>query len=211
MSQKFSLLLTEERQKNIYRNLYKKHKISHKTLHWSSKESQLKRFKILIKPFDLNNKNILDIGSGFGDFFDFLKKSNIKARMTGYEIISEFLHASRKRYPCCSFKPINLALVKPSRKFDFVFSSGVFAFGDKTFFDTMVKNAYESAKIAYSFNIYESKHDNRFLKLSTKDIQDTLKALKPADIKIETNYIQNDVTFYIFKKKIDTITPKFNK
>ena len=211
MFKKFSLILSEERQKNIYKNLYKEHKISYKTLHWSSKESQFKRFEILIKPFDLNNKNILDIGSGFGDFFDFLKKKKIKAKMTGYEIIPEFIKTSQRKHPCCSFKPINLALVKPARKFDFVFSSGVFAFGDKTFFNTMVKNAYESARVAYSFNIYHSQHDKRFLSLSTTDIYSILKSLKPADIKIETGYIKNDITFYLFKKKIDTISAKFNK
>jgi len=199
MHKKITLKLSEEKQKEIYKTLFKKHQISHKSLHWINQKNQLKRFEVLIKPFDLNNQKILDIGSGFGDFFVFLKDKNIKAKMVGYEIVEEFLTISRKRCPYALFKPINLSRSSPNEEFDFVFSSGVFAFGNRVFFETMIKNAFACTNKVYAFNIYSPTYDERFLKLSTEEIKDFLHTLNPSFIKIEKNYIENDTTFFVFK------------
>ena len=47
---------------------------NYRKLGWGSKKSQDLRFKILIDRWNLENKSILDIGCGFGDFYFFLKK-----------------------------------------------------------------------------------------------------------------------------------------
>ena len=59
---------------NLYNKRIYDDKISKiKKIGWGSKSSQNLRFKILSNKFNLNNKSILDLGCGYGDFYSFLK------------------------------------------------------------------------------------------------------------------------------------------
>lgn len=194
-----ALKLAQERQKKIYKKLFAEHKESHRSLHWSSTENQKKRFDILMEIGDLNRKKILDIGCGMGDFFGHLRQKDIRADMTGYEIVEEFLNVAKRRHPLCRFKPINLSRSAPHEKFDYVFSSGVFAFGNMTFFETMVKKAYTSSRIGYGFNIYDSQEDDRFMSISKLQIERFLRRLKPSDIVFKEGYLENDLTVFVYR------------
>jgi len=194
-----ALKLAQERQKKIYKKLYAQHKESHRSLHWSNIENQKKRFDILMEIGNLEAKTILDIGSGMGDFFAHLKEGGIRAEMTGYEIVEEFLHIARRRHPHCTFKPVNLSRSPTRHKFDYVFSSGIYAFGNQTFFETMVKKAFASSRVAYGFNIYLSEEDDRFMDISRSQVEKFLQKLRPSEIICKEGYIKNDMTFFVYR------------
>lgn len=199
MIKKLALRVARERQKKIYKKLFQTHKESFKSLHWSNKENQKIRFDILLEVGNITNKKILDIGSGMGDFFGYIDSKNIKAAMTGYEIVEEFVKISKNRYPKHSFEPIDLSKIDITEKFDFVFSSGIFAFGNKTFFETMIKKSFSICKIAYAFNFYNSTKDKRFMSISKTEIEKILTELKPSKIVQKSDYLENDTTFFIYK------------
>ena len=48
-----------------------KHGCSPKTLGWSGKKQQIKRFEKFNSILNFQNKSILDIGCGFGDFYSY--------------------------------------------------------------------------------------------------------------------------------------------
>ena len=194
-----ALKLAQEKQKKIYKKLYAEHRESHRSLHWSTVENQQKRFDILMEIGELQGKKILDIGCGMGDFFGHLQAAGIRAEMTGYDIVEEFLHVAKRRYPRGTFKPINLSRSSTHEKFDYVFSSGLFAFGNMTFFETMVKKAYTSSRIGYGFNIYHSKEDERFMNISRRQIERFLKRLGPSKIICHETYLENDTTFFVYR------------
>ena len=59
-----------------YSGRYKKLKYDVRTLGWGTKEQQNYRFlQTIDNRIEFNGKRILDIGCGFGDYFNFLKKN----------------------------------------------------------------------------------------------------------------------------------------
>ena len=199
MIKDLALKLAQDRQKKIYQQLYREHRDSHKALHWSSRESQEKRFEVLSRIGNLQGKSILDIGCGMGDFFTYLRAQGIRAEMTGYDIVEEFLHIARRRHPIARFKPVNLSRSSAYEVFDYVFSSGLYAFGNKHFFEAMVRKAFRSCRVAYGFNIYHSQHDTNFLQLTSKEIEKVLKSLYPSRIDVIEDYLEGDTTFFVYR------------
>jgi SAM-dependent methyltransferase len=58
-----------------------------KTLGWGNAEQQEFRFTNILQATDFNKKNVLDIGCGFGDLYDFFKKSKIDIQSyTGWDL-----------------------------------------------------------------------------------------------------------------------------
>jgi len=194
-----ALKVARERQIRIYKKLYAAHKESHRALHWSNIENQKKRFDILLEVGDISNKKILDIGSGMGDFFGHINDKELKADMTGYEVVEEFIAISKKKYPKYAFKSIDLSRSISHEKFDYVFSSGIYAFGNRTFFETMLNKAFKASKIAYAFNIYNPQRDSRFMDISEAEIEKVITALKPSRVVHKRGYLENDMTFFVYK------------
>ena len=65
---------------------------------WGSTESQRIRFKILAEMGDFNNKSVLDVGCGFGDFYTFLREQNIHpAKYCGIDISENYVKNAIKR------------------------------------------------------------------------------------------------------------------
>lgn len=70
-----------------------------KTLGWGSKEQQQFRFsQSLTAISSFNNKHILDIGCGFGDYYKFLKKAGvIPKHYTGYDLNPDLICEAKKQ------------------------------------------------------------------------------------------------------------------
>ncbi|NOX15367.1 MAG: class I SAM-dependent methyltransferase [Epsilonproteobacteria bacterium] len=83
-----------------YTNRYKKLGYHIKTLGWGTKEQQDYRFsKTLDEAIDFSGKSILDIGCGFGDYFNFLKSNNINfSHYIGYDINENLVNEAKKLY-----------------------------------------------------------------------------------------------------------------
>ena len=65
---------------------------------WSSVKSQHMRFEVLIRDIDINNKNILDVGCGFGDLAFFLRKRGYSFNYVGIDISSEIIKIAREKW-----------------------------------------------------------------------------------------------------------------
>ena len=80
-----------------YSDRYNKLGYDVKTLGWGSKAQQYHRFEnVLNSGLDLENKSILDIGCGFGDFFTFLKNKNINfSHYNGADINSDLINEAK--------------------------------------------------------------------------------------------------------------------
>ncbi len=71
-------------------------------LHWSSKLSQEKRFLIisdLMTKYIVNkDAKIADLGCGFGDFYDFLRKRKYKYIYKGYDINPKMIQFCKRKF-----------------------------------------------------------------------------------------------------------------
>lgn len=104
-----------------------------KTLGWDNKENQFQRFESAVSLLDLTGKSVVDIGCGFGDFFEFLKTRKIKiASYLGLDINDDLLAVAQKRHKTGKFKQLNILLDPPKNKLaDIGFVFGVLNFNLK--------------------------------------------------------------------------------
>lgn len=95
---------------------------------WNSWDSQQSRFEILAGAFDLNDKTVLDVGCGLGDFAGFLRECGVTpSSYLGVDISQEMIVAAQANYPDERFEVRDLA-ERPfePESFDYVFESGIF-------------------------------------------------------------------------------------
>jgi len=73
-----------------YDRLYEKYRYDVKSLGWSER-GQAIRFKTALKLIPANTTSVLDIGCGFGQFVQYLRKARPGITYTGWEINPNFL------------------------------------------------------------------------------------------------------------------------
>lgn len=114
---------------NRYSERLEKFGYSEEALGWSKNKNKW-RFAALIKEWkdELHGSSICDFGCGFGDFYSFLKQDeNIRdIRYLGIDINANLIEEGARHYPEAEFWVGDIVAEPFDRKFDFVFSSGVF-------------------------------------------------------------------------------------
>ena len=106
-----------------YRSLLAKHGDSAEAAQYSSRESQERRFRQLIRIGDLRGMRILDFGCGSGHLATYLQADGIDVCYTGVDIVPELLDVGRAKHPSHRFG--QLADFAHER-FDYVLVSGVY-------------------------------------------------------------------------------------
>ena len=181
------------------------HDDGHKVLGWGSESSQLKRFEILSKIYDLNGFSILDVGCGLGDLYIWLKKNKIEVDYLGIDITTKMILKAKKKYPEASFKICDLINDFQSLdKVDFVLASGIFnrkINNHEKFVKNMITKMYEKCNYALGFNILSTRADfqekNEYYADPEKLLQFCNELSKNAIMNHE--YMNHDVTYFLYK------------
>ncbi|MDR5637915.1 class I SAM-dependent methyltransferase [Thermosynechococcus sp. JY1334] len=97
-----SLLNLEQISKDVrerYSTRYKTHGYSPLSLGWDSRDHQITRFEKVTKIANLNGKQVLDIGCGFGDFLSFLDNRLISySYYIGWDTVDYFIAEAKSRH-----------------------------------------------------------------------------------------------------------------
>ena len=113
--------LIEYKINKIYSKRFSQYKNSPSGVFWKNKFTQNYRFELILKEIlksnSLNNCIIADIGCGYGEFFEFLKKKIDfqKIYYHGYDINTDFIKFCNEKY-----MTKNLKFFKSSSPFHFV-------------------------------------------------------------------------------------------
>ena len=123
--------LTEEEKGRIvkqYLQRYEKHGIHVDTLKSGGAAKQYIRHTVHAGMFNLEGKNILDVGCGIGMFYEYLRDLPVKiASYTGIDIVDPFLEANQRHFPEARFENVDIFRDSLNRfKTDVVFMSQVF-------------------------------------------------------------------------------------
>lgn len=111
--------------KELYQKKYQKHGVDPKSLLWGSKGAAHQRFRQFWAEIDFNNKSILDVGCGFGEFVKFLPKRAQNFKYTGVDIVPEFIAEAKKLYPQHEFFVADYLAENNLEKHDIVVASGI--------------------------------------------------------------------------------------
>jgi len=191
--------------KDYFERSYAEHGESIKTVGWNAK-SQRQRFEVLCQIGDLEGKNILDVGCGFGDFYDFLGKENISiGGYVGVDISERFINIARKRHPAIRLFCADILDFQSLVRIDYSFASGIFFLCDlrwEEHFIAVCRKLLRISDVGIGFNllsVYSEKNDSgqhfarpwKILKLVMEKI--SLKVV------LRHDYRSNDFTIYVYK------------
>lgn len=187
-----------------YGKLVNNHGLSHKSLDWGSRKSQNLRFDILNGIADLKSSEILDVGCGLADFWDYLNTRNIDVKYTGIDLTQSMISHARERFPQLDLHHANILMDSTSVQYDYVFASGIFAIMSKNSDDEIKKiilKMYKMCRKGIAFNSLSTWADHKEVDENYLDPVNMLSFCKGLSSKavIRHDYMPHDFTVYLYK------------
>jgi ubiquinone/menaquinone biosynthesis C-methylase UbiE len=114
--------------KSYYESNIGKNLPDYSFLGWESEEAQMLRFDMIVSNVTLQEKKILDVGCGVGNFVEYLVNKGINSQYTGVDILDSMISLALKKNLNSRFLQCDLFKENPfgDEKFDVVYSSGIF-------------------------------------------------------------------------------------
>lgn len=123
---------------------------------WRSRKNQELRFEALYGIGNLKGKSILDIGSGLGCFYAYLKAREWEGQYTGFDVLKPMVQTASRRFPGVRFEKRDILKKPPLEKWDYAFISGVMNHKVRdnwAWVEKMAKGALKLASIGLGFNL----------------------------------------------------------
>jgi len=174
-----------------------------RSVHWADAHTQEVRFEALSKIGPLENKYILDIGSGLGDLYKFFAARKISVDYSGIDIVPAFIEEARKRFPGAKFLCGDADTL--NNDYDYVLASGVLSFAipnAKEHYFGMIKTMFGHAKIGLAFNMLDAREhpsDDTFIAYDRDEVVRYCKSISP-HVVVASNYLPWDFTIYMYKE-----------
>lgn len=143
-----------------YKALFKKYGVDAKSVQWSDKESQYKRFEALLE-VENNILSIIDLGCGFGDLYEYLKLKNFNGKYLGLDNVDEFIDAAKERFSDTNteFKKFDINTSEIPKGYDYIILSGVFNNkfdGNYDFMINTINEMFKQCEKGIAFNAMSS-------------------------------------------------------
>ncbi|MCB0745930.1 MAG: class I SAM-dependent methyltransferase [Ignavibacteriae bacterium] len=175
---------------------------------WSSRASQEKRFEVLTSLMSKEYTSVLDVGSGYGDFTNFIAPQRNNKIYVGIEPFYDFYKLACNTYGTKYFVNESLdGFVKQySQLFDYVIASGLFWRNQdrwEEFFMKTIQTMFSICEIGVCANLLSSNHPKQkpwLIYVNPTKVVPKLKTITP-NVKIVENYFENnrDFTFLLEK------------
>jgi SAM-dependent methyltransferase len=98
-------------------------------VNWAEPDTQLERFRVLLREVGLEGKRLLDVGCGLGCLATFLKDHGVAVNYTGVDLLPEMLARAQEAHPAGRFFRGDIfdPALSPlaGETFDVVFASGI--------------------------------------------------------------------------------------
>ena len=175
---------------------------------WTNKEVQQLRFKAFCELVDFNNKVILDVGCGYGDFKVYLDKEYKKFDYIGIDNQTEFISEAKTKFGCEQgiwFYNTDVSICQLPNSMDIVIASGLFSYrsDNENYYKDMITKLFDTAEETLLFNMLD---DQKFtsgeliVAHNKKEIFDYCKCLSN-NVAIKEDYLNIDFTICMRKGK----------
>ena len=152
--------------KKYYQNRFKKYGASPTTIQHISKESQFKRFKILLAIAE-EIGSIVDIGCGLGDLLEFLLDKEYTGKYLGLDFVDEFIEFSNEKYKDITnakFMKFDFTKDDLPNTYDYIVLSTVFnnkRENDEDFMFSTIGKMFKACRKGIAFNAMSTYVDYR--------------------------------------------------
>jgi|TARA_B100001971_G_C18192924_1_gene539732 SAM-dependent methyltransferase len=148
-----------------YEDRLNKYGVSVKTMGWRNQKQQFLRFRILKEISEnLEGTSVLDIGCGFGDFYNYLKKNDINVKYTGFDISPKIIKKAKELHPNAIFEVRDILQDKINKKYDYIFLSGLLnarLSDNEQFAKKIIPRMFKIAKTGVAVNLMSNHVDYR--------------------------------------------------
>lgn len=195
---------------NIYEQKFKKYGASPKSLLWKNRGAAHQRFRQFWSEIDFNNKTVLDIGCGFGEFGKFILKRYEEVNYTGIDSVNEFIDIAKNQVPGGKFSVADFNNL--DEQYDVVIASGVLnsnVGGQKEnleFRKKSIKKMFSLSRSVLAFNMLGGHPAPENDKKSNIYYSDSLEILEycmslTRRVILRHHYNPKDFTLFLYKVK----------
>ncbi|MCB9737610.1 MAG: class I SAM-dependent methyltransferase [Deltaproteobacteria bacterium] len=128
------------------------HGTTHKAVGWLRPESQRVRFENLAVVAGLDALSVLDVGSGLGDLYPFLRARGHRGDYLGLDALPEMVARARALHPDARFLCADVNDDEVRVEADVVFASGVITFSEPEVARHTIAALFRSARQIVGFN-----------------------------------------------------------
>ncbi|MFC1563778.1 class I SAM-dependent methyltransferase [candidate division KSB1 bacterium] len=194
--------------KEFFGKCVKRHGDNVHSLAWESDHSQRTRFSILAQIADLDGKSILDVGCGKADLYDFLIEEGISVEYYGVDLTLGMLDLARKNFTGISLFYRDFLAEARYPEVDYVLSSGVANVktpNNQKYMEDVIVKMYSLCRMGVGVNMLssyapESKMHNGMYFYSPEEMFKFAMKLT-RDVILRHDYLSNDFTLYLYKKR----------
>lgn len=202
-----------EKIKQHYQNLLKKHGDSPESVQYSDKISQYKRFEILSQ-IDKNLNSVVDVGCGLAHLYDYLLSIGFKGNYLGLDFVEEFIEINIKNFhehTNAQFKVFDVMKEPIDKGYDYAMLSGVFnnkSDNNEEFLLTTIHSMFEACNKGVAFNAmstYVDYQDENLFYVNPLELFDYIKKNITKKVTLRHDYLvkQNSIPFefcmYLYK------------
>jgi len=174
---------------------------------WRNREQQYLRFRILSEIGNLNGKKILDVGCGFGDFYEYLINKDMKIDYTGYDISAKIIDVAKSKHPQIKFVVKDMLKERIGEKFDYVFESGILnkrISNNIEYATKMITRMFELCEKGVALNMMTNYVDYREDHLSYYSPEKIFRLCRNLSkwVVLRHDYPLYEFTIYLYKKSL---------
>lgn len=171
-----------------------------KALGWGSEESQQKRFQVLSEIGDLKGKIVLDVGCGFGDFYNCPGLGEV-LHFTGIDKNPKHIEVAKRRYPAEFYVG---TIEGVNGRFDYIFASGIFNLQIWAGREETIKRMFMLCGYGVAFNIHSTKADFTSDSVYYSNPGEMLEFCLALTRKVvlRHDYMTHDFTVYLYKERV---------
>ena len=141
---------------NLYKQKFEEFGVSPQALQWKTKGAAHQRFRQFWAQIDFDEKNVLDVGCGFGEMGNFLTKRYKNVKYKGVDIMPEFIEKGKQLYPDLELVSGDYFKSPDKNKYDTIICSGALNSNTKNnmeFRKNAIKTMFEHTTNLLAFNM----------------------------------------------------------
>ncbi len=189
--------------RRFYEKAIKRYGCTARGLNWNSKSSQYTRFEVIYELLanTIASSKIVDAGSGFGDFYLFLKQKGALPRAyLGYDMLDEALFVAhqrtKQRFVKCDI------LCDALEEADYYIASGSMNILNRFETHLFIERCFATSSKGFVFNLLKGEDSSRHFNYWS--VEEMLEYAKTFGCEVIVNEAYMEGDFTIFLKKANT-------
>ena len=199
-------MVKDEIVKDFFNKLVEKHGYSPKSLAYGSEKSQKIKFNIVTEVGIEDNCSVLDVGCGFGDYFNYLKQQGIKnVKYCGIDISNKIVDFAKEKNSLANVIQGNVLDLSDDEKYDYVISLGFNCVKTGTNWETLTQvldKMWKLSKKGIAYNAvstFSETSPRKIYFVSPAKVIDYIMTNLTYKVVFRHDYMPHDFTIFAYK------------